>query len=948
MPWARLAIANTSTSAHAKINRVERDRFAALFDVRLQIREFNTIRGTDTALLTRYAYDRNGQLTRVTDALNHPICAAYDTLGQMVRLDSIAPPIAASPPGSEPAAGPDVCNRVGPGVTEYLFDLSGNLRERQTANLRLRGEFIVYQYADHSNRLDGIDYPRSTDVALTYGPASATDFSAGRLTQRVDGSGTETRAYGALGELIQTDRTLTATGPGGTPRTVSATTRFRHDSLGRMLSMTYPDGAQLAYRYDVGGRLESAELNQPIGGGLFDRTPVVDRITYDAFGQRASVTLANGVATRYRYDPRMRRLAELDSDTNPRGPGGVPGASSSPMQRLRYDYNEVGNIIGLHNRLTATVGGPGLGGPTDFSFSFDGLDQLTGATASYRSERAALISTASIPFTRQFTHGMQYDEIGNITRNIQNDVLINPAGRAFVQSDTSHDLTYAYDPNRPHATTLLTDPVNGRRNIEHDADGNQTQWVQTVGRFSTLRTIAWDEEDRMASVDDSGPGAAVTFAYDADGARTHKFQGDNRTEYVSQFWTVRNEVLPTRHVFADGVRVASMLTPSGFGAPRVLQFYYHTDHLQSVQYVTDGNGNAVEHHEYFPFGEDWIDEQRPVASLANTSPEYRFTGHEEDPETGFTYAGARYYDARSAQWCSEEPALATMMGGRPSGGVFAPRNLALSGYSANSPLTTLDPNGLFNLGSQADWNQAIRDVVLGAAPLATRGRIVAALGALAPEAAAAVLSGAAVSVGAAAVFLATGYAVHRFVTAGPTLNARYSTLDPSGVPNTGDAGLMPPQTSMDAGSSQTTNATQTVAAPTSGAPTATTEPPPTPPEADEGSRRRQITLYRVVDPRELASIQTTGRFLPSPGGGEGKYFSSTAGGAASYARQAARGFGWGPFTLVSTRVDPAMIPASGRVSVDRGVPGVVVPNELLPILTPRIHRSMPIPSGNAR
>ncbi len=657
------------------------------------IREFNTIRGTVTPLLTRYSYDRNGQLTRVTDALNHPICAAYDTLGQMVRLDSIAPPMTASPPGSEPAAGPDVCNRVGPGVTEYLFDLSGNLRERQTANLRLRGEFIVYRYADGSNRLDGIDYPRSTDVALTYGLPTATDFSAGRLIQRVDGSGTETRAYGALGELIRTDRTLRAIGPGGIARTYAATTRFRHDSLGRMLSMTYPDGAQLSYHYDLGGRLDAAELNQPTLGGLSERTPVVDRITYDAFGQRSSVTLGNGVATRYRYDPLMRRLAELDSDTHPRGPGGGPGGSSSPMQRLRYDYNDVGNIIGLHNRLTATVGGPGLGGPTDFSFTFDGLDQLTGASATYRSERAALVSTASIPFTRQFTLGMQYNEIGRIERNIQNDVIINPAGRVFVQADTSHDLTYAYTDPRPHATTLLTDPVNGRRNIEHDADGNQTQWVQTVGRFSTLRTIAWDEEDRMASVDDSGPGSAVTFAYDADGARTHKFQGANRTEYVSQFWTVRNEVTPTRHVFADGVRVASMLTPSGFGAPRVLQFYYHTDHLQSVQYVTDGNGNAVEHHEYFPFGEDWVDEQRPVASLANTSPEYRFTGHEEDPETGFTYAGARYYDARSAQWCSEDPALASHMGGGSGAGAFTPHNLGGYSYGWNSPLLMRDADG---------------------------------------------------------------------------------------------------------------------------------------------------------------------------------------------------------------------------------------------------------------
>ncbi len=273
------------------------------------VREFNTI-GTSTALTTlttTYAYDRLSQLTDVTDAGGNRMHADYDSLGQMVSLDSLAH---VASRGAAP-----------PGVTEDLFDLSGNLAARQTARLRGRGQFIVY---DHEfNRLRSIDYPSTTDpladVRLTYGAAGAPNYAAGRLIRRDDASGFETRGYGRLGEVIRTDRSLDVHIPGTDPSAphsvVNATTRFHFDSLGRMQSMTYDDGAQLEYRYDRGGRLESAALLRTVIPGLVsDRTPYVNRITYDAFGSRASIALGNGVTTRYHYDTRMRRLTELDTD----------------------------------------------------------------------------------------------------------------------------------------------------------------------------------------------------------------------------------------------------------------------------------------------------------------------------------------------------------------------------------------------------------------------------------------------------------------------------------------------------------------------------------------------------------------------------------------------------------------------------------------------------------
>ncbi|MCL2779858.1 MAG: hypothetical protein FWD73_17845 [Polyangiaceae bacterium] len=106
------------------------------------------------------------------------------------------------------------------------------------------------------------------------------------------------------------------------------------------------------------------------------------------------------------------------------------------------------------------------------------------------------------------------------------------------------------------------------------------------------------------------------------------------------------------------------------------------------------------------------------------------------------------------------------------------------------------------------------------------------------------------------------------------------------------------------------------------------EPKKAPEEAGEGAGATR--LFRAVSPAELADIQATGGFRPSPTGLEGKYFSTTAEGAAQYARMAVSGFGDAPYTLVETTMPSGTAPLAPFV--DRGIPTVVVPNTSLPDL----------------
>ncbi|MBO9583460.1 MAG: hypothetical protein J7574_04805 [Flavobacterium sp.] len=61
------------------------------------------------------------------------------------------------------------------------------------------------------------------------------------------------------------------------------------------------------------------------------------------------------------------------------------------------------------------------------------------------------------------------------------------------------------------------------------------------------------------------------------------------------------------------------------------------DHLGSTSYITNLDGEVVQHIEYVPFGEGFLEEKN-----AKWNTPYLFTSKELDKETGLYYYGARY------------------------------------------------------------------------------------------------------------------------------------------------------------------------------------------------------------------------------------------------------------------------------------------------------------------
>ncbi|MFC4476483.1 RHS repeat domain-containing protein [Flavobacterium chungangensis] len=107
------------------------------------------------------------------------------------------------------------------------------------------------------------------------------------------------------------------------------------------------------------------------------------------------------------------------------------------------------------------------------------------------------------------------------------------------------------------------------------------------------------------------------------------------------------------------------------------QFYYHPDHLGSSSYISNLDGEVVQHVEYVPFGEVFLEEKN-----AKWNTPYLFTSKEIDRETGLYYYGARYMDSKMGIFISVDP-LAEKYAGVSS---YA--------YALNNPVKFTDPTGM--------------------------------------------------------------------------------------------------------------------------------------------------------------------------------------------------------------------------------------------------------------
>jgi len=629
----------------------------------------NIVTETDsTGNITKYYYDGLGRLTEEQAYLSPstPYSAEYYTYNWLNEVQTNQTPNGAAykytydslgrqtgvtnPDGShESATYNDTTNTqtVTDGddhVTQDVYDFMQNL-------VAVKEYWSATGYNETAYTYDGVG-----NLIKTTGPDAnqVTQYSYDDLNRLVktkypDGT-TQRASYDAVGDL------LTSTDQEG------RVTSYAYDFLYRLTEMSYPDGSSTTYTYDkngneltmtnaidqikysydalnrmtsetdtIGGTSYTVSYGYDLAGDLQsmtypDHTTVTD--SYDALGRVTKVATGATAFATFTYNP------DGTINTMTYGDGEVTSYAYDSMDRptsittsqgstqelgLSYRYDGAGNVVSINSE----------------TFSYDALERLTSATGPWG---AASYS---------------YDPAGNMVQK---------------QNSSSSTTKYAYN---SMDELVRSSTASGVTTYSYDGDGDLV--LKNDG--TNVWTYSYDAQGQLTKVLENGVVVQQNL-YDGDGRRVEQVTTTGTTLYLYSGLNMIYEKnlqtgVTTKHVYADGVQVASITTST--------TLFLHQDELGSTRLVTSG-GSPVFSSDYIPYG---------VQYGATGSEEFMYAGMLYDAVTGLYYDNARFYDPNTGKFMTADPI----------GGVLSdPQSLNAYAYARDNPLTIIDPSGL------AWWN----------------------------------------------------------------------------------------------------------------------------------------------------------------------------------------------------------------------------------------------------
>lgn len=621
-------------------------------------------------ITTQSSYDIRGNLLAVIDALGRTAFAySYDLANRAVRVASIDAGIKRT---VLDALGNTVEQRDSKGaVVLSVFDLLNRpadiwARDDTTQRVTLRQHLV---YGDNAGEI-GID-PTDARQRNALGQLVAHYDEAGRVLARdydfkgnllektrqvisdqeilsvFDGAAANNWQVSAYQVDWQPEGFSIETRAAAILEPTEYTTSTRYDGLNRAREVEYPRDVDnerkvLHQSYNRAGALESI---------TFDGAVYIERVAYNAKGQRTLIAYGNGVMTRYAYNPHTSRVIRLRSERYSQPENATYQPSGAPLQDFAYEYDLAGNIITIRDR-TPESGIPNTLQGTDAldrQFAYDPVYRLLSATGRECDILPALPPwfdqprCSDITLTRAYIERYQYDPMGNM--------LVLQHQNEF--GGFTREFAITGDNNRLETLTI------GQIDFAYSYDnaGNITQ-------ETTSRHFEWDFVNRMkvfrTQTEGAEPSVFAHYLYDAAGMRVKKLlrrQGGQFgvTAYIDGAFEHHRRVIAdgteennTLHVMDDQQRIALSRVGLPFAEDRTpaIQFYLG-DHLGSANLVTDDGGGLINQEEFTSYGE---------TTFGNFSRKrYRFTGKERDEESGLSYHGLRYYSSWAARWISPDP-----------------------------------------------------------------------------------------------------------------------------------------------------------------------------------------------------------------------------------------------------------------------------------------------------
>jgi RHS repeat-associated protein len=698
------------------------------FTMRYQYDHAGNVTGETNALNQTIirGYDAIGRNTSVTDHAGNTTAFEYDSLDRLISQ-------------SVPFEGAHFA------VTRYFYDPVGNLILEGTQNNRpgeaeawARTEYI---YNNRNFLTDVLSFDGNTvashvvythDTAgnvLTMRTGTAADNYT-TITYEYDRFGNVETITDALGQTETFINNFIGLVTEMTDRNGVVTT-FTHDGLGRPLTVT-AGGDTIIYEYTLTGQIHSqsqgnftqtntydelGRLREQTEGGIvkyydydlagnrtgytvngvtttyeYDALNRLEKVfengvlqavyTYDANGNRESLTLANGVTTTYTYN-----LANL-----------VTSVTNGTLSSYEYTYYLDGNQRTKtdHNNRTTTYEYDGLGRLTretddelDISYTFDARGNRATMT------KNGVVTSYEYDLNNRLL-GESYDNNGNQLT----DGGIAYTYDTFNRMISAGNTTYIYRPdglrhsktNNNQTTTHVWDGSN----ISLDITGSNTvKYIRGIGLIATDCGIFYLFDG----------GGSVVGLTDASGTLTREYDYD-------AFGNERIQVIRYGDVDGDGViDAADVALLRAFIAAVCRDEFVDRIHWFNIRNA-DVNGDGVIDDADVLLLRQYLASSNKAnfhlgPPLSEDGNPWRYRGEYLDFESGNYYLRARYFAPQLGKFTQEDPWWRMQAITQHD-----PQGLNLYVYCVNNPVRWIDPSGLIiQLAGSSNEQRFMRDIL---------------------------------------------------------------------------------------------------------------------------------------------------------------------------------------------------------------------------------------------